>query len=350
MKILASFLMVLVSVAVALGLGEGYLWFDDNWGRAPEVPTEVTWNGNSYTLNEPPQMAAGGKDRWLVIGDSFVVGRACGAERNLTGHLRAIAAAEKTLPMAINLGQPGRSGPTYDQIFADFVAEFGPPRRATIVLYANDPDFDPGICRQLPAYRSIIDQHPLEAEKLYRACEAVDTETFQTGLIDRLLQQFYTAKLLRETAMRFLLLTGREVSLGRVKHLADWLRPDSLYRHVLYASLERSVATARQNGITLDIVFYPPVDDLSYESPYYDVYERVAADLTRVLGLPVASGYAAFPLVKGKKLAYGWSIADHHPSCEGHALMARWLAERARATIAAPAGNDTAGRTAQPAR
>jgi hypothetical protein len=327
-RIVASGLLVLLSAAIALGLGEAYLWLDDNFGRAPDGHADVTWNGRRYALNEAPEPAARAEQTWLVIGDSFVVGRACGRERNLTGHLRLLAGSAEQPLSVINLGQPARSGPSHAQIFADYIAEFGPPQRATVVLYANDPDFDIGICDDLAAYADLIDRHPAEGTGLREACARVHDQTYETRFVDRLMQTFYTAKLGREAVMRLLLLTGAEVPLGRVRHLTDWERPDSLYRQILFASLDRIGTTARQQGVVLDVVLFPPVDDLSFDSPYFGVYERVAGELSRRLGVPAASGFAAFPLVPGKKLSYVWSMTDHHPSCEGHALMARWIWDR----------------------
>jgi hypothetical protein len=335
----ANLLLVMGGIAVSTLLMEGFLRLND---YAPQSLSEATayhsyeWNGHEHQVFADPNRLKDLRPAILVVGDSFVAGRKCGYESNLTGHMQN-AIERLSLPYKVlNLGFPVTSVFTYLSHVEDFTQEYEPPAAVVVVLYSNDIEIsdDQALCRYSETIASLGRLHNAGLQRMIDRCSSrpaehrqrARKEPFLSGGIDRTLYQLsYTYRLLRELIAQVVF---KFADVGRMRFLDPWIDPDSAEFQGVLIGLSEIKRLTQVHRVALVIAFYPNVEDLSGQGEMYEAVQQAVHNLSEQLGWEVYNGYEAFRGNPKASSRMVWSLTDVHPSCDAHAIMADWLVQK----------------------
>ncbi len=343
-----SLLMMLVSCVISVAAIEIYLRIDDSSSNQGHYNT-IKMNGTPYQIMEQLERFSELDNAIIVIGDSFVAGSKCAWDRNLTGHL------SRYLPefTVVNLGTGGTGIFSYANKFSDYLAEFGPPSGAIVVLYSNDIRFYPMLCyfkeglitegnlsvndvNLISEYcEGFIGKLPAMTDKKQILMKA--REPRAGGLIDDFLYDVSLAyRLLRLGVIKLMSAVSEDQGPQPTTYPAGWSTFEDLRFKTAEFGLSRLRDMAREHDVDMMIVFYPNVEMLTKDSPLYNSYESAKDRLRTILKTPVFSGYDAFLGNPRASSGMSWSLIDYHPVCEAHNLMAQWMAGLYMTSFAEP--------------
>ena len=320
--------LVLGTLLFSLFIFELLLRLEDRLFFADSESFELNLGENSYNILRHEGILAPDGRRWIFLGDSFLEGLACGAERNLTGSIAKHLAEKGVKLRPVNLGQPGTSGPTFLRIFAGYSGKYGNIHRVTVVLSSNDVNFDVALCRSGHFYDDILSQFESTRRDIREKCELLSEQEYHPRFGGRYLGGLYLWKLAREMGARIALVLAPEVDIGRVKHARAWTAQVNGYKEILLRSLEGIRDLAREIGANFDVVLYPPVDDLSEDAPFRSIYAQIRQEFEARLESPTYSGYEAFWELEDRPRSMTWSLTNAHPNCEAHAILGDWVMRR----------------------
>jgi lysophospholipase L1-like esterase len=337
---LLNAVLVVASVALSLAAVELYLAWD-NW-RPRFEHTTLEFGAERFRVMEPARALRDFHNTAAVLGDSFTHGAACGGERNYPGHLGRLVREHGDPYRVVNLGVSGADPFMYLSLLEGLRASGQEPSFVVVTLYANDIEFSCSLCAFLERIRG---EHSFSAEELARLesfCRARCTAATEVlgmagtghyGALRRLhtwlLTKFYVYGLLRDTLARVTMALGVNVGWGRAAYPPLWQDHRSLeFRLVKFALAGIRDALGGPGTRRMTVVIYPDVQDLRKDNVYVGIYHGVEEHLSAVLGVPVASGYAAFLGNAEAKPNMSYSLTDNHPSCKAHELFAKWVFTR----------------------
>ena len=148
--------MVICSIVVTILIVEIGLRLNDYSSEIADDIYIYDWNGHKHRVAATPDSLKDPRPAILVVGDSFVVGKKCGYEHNLTGHMQSAIERLGIPYKVLNLGSEGTSVFTYLSHVEDFIQEHPRPAAIVVVLYSNDIEIftDPALCRYSEAIAS----------------------------------------------------------------------------------------------------------------------------------------------------------------------------------------------------
>ena len=199
-KIIIQLCVISISVFTGLILFEGFLIYEDKWESAEQEIINI--EGRDYSFIKQPNIKEyfiekNEKIDVFVIGDSFVKGVHCAAEKaNFPENL-----AKKLSPniTVVNLGDGGKNPVHY----IDFIKNLKLDSRDIVIvaLYDNDIFVDSENCVQIKKQSEIFDLHlPLFCETSAENSLIIQKDNISVAQkLNGYLKTFKTVKLLKES-------------------------------------------------------------------------------------------------------------------------------------------------------
>lgn len=315
MNVVRNLLLICLSTLATLAVIEGYLIHDN----AFSAPTGYAYAGSElpYQLLVDIEHEASPGNTLYVLGDSFVAGIACAADKqDFPSRLDAQLNSVKVL----NLGVPGGSLVNYIDIVEKLPLTTGDS--VLVVLYDNDIHIARQDCQLA---KSQSERH----NSFYpQTCQAIGSTSGPTKdeqgflrWLNTYLRDFKLVQLLKESAYNVPLL---QQFFYRRERDSLWSLPDSDEFKLLSSSLVLLDSLLHDTGVSVFYTYYPNTNFIDASDPRHALWQGFIGYASNTLGINISDPFPYF-VANAPERSMVWSLTDKHPDCAAHGIMADYV-------------------------
>jgi hypothetical protein len=312
-----NYFLILISIVISLLIIEIFLYFDNRNFYEP-VFYEKKIGEKTFILNSTKYKNEK-LDQIVLFGDSFMLGKKCGIEKNLPS---LISKDVKGIYNVINFGQPGVNSM---QVFSNikiFLAYEKIPKQVIIGFYSNDIHIDKSYCDFIEDIKKYNFFNKNDIDKLNLLCS-------KNNNIDKFSKfnwhKFGITQILNELIIRIFTFLDIKILNSRVKFYDDLKNTNSLENKLFRYSIIKINDILVKNNIKNVMFFFPNAENLNINSSISKSYDILSNKLNLENNINIFNGYKFFNT--NKNISMTASILDKHSNCKYYEIIYNFFKE-----------------------
>ena len=318
-QLIIQLCIISISIFFGLILFEGFLIYDNKWELVEREIVNI--EGRDYPFIKQPNikeyfLEKNEKIDVFVIGDSFVEGIHCAAEKeNFPDNLAKKLSPSTTV---VNLGIGGKNPVDYIDFIKNLKLDSGD--KVIVALYDNDIFVDSENCKQINKQSQIFDLHvPLFCETLIENSLFIQKDNISIAQkLNGYIKAFKTVELLKESIVN---IPAARQFFFRTEYRNSWTNFEAEENKWILSSIKVINDLVIKKGATLNLTYYPNTNRIDINDPRYSQWLEFIEYVDDKLGLRIDDPYP-YIINNANSSSMVWSLTDKHPSCEAHELMA----------------------------
>ena len=311
---------IFLSIFITLVLFEFFLVYENNWD-----PVEVSFveiHNKNYEFIKDPEIPnifqeKNEKEDVFILGDSFVMGIACAANKaNFPCHLDQMINQKGSV---INLGVNGMSPVNY----LDFIDELKISNgdKILVVLYDNDIHLSESNCDQILRQSK---KFKLFVPSMCSHGYTNDIDKSKITFFQRVnysLKKFKTFQLVKESLAQIPFL---QENFYRYEYRNRWSDFEAEENKWMISTLKIMKEISKERGSSIYFTYYPNTNRISEDDERHNLWLKFINYAEINHDLLISDPYP-YIIRNAKSASMVWSLTDKHPNCDAHKLMAEFI-------------------------